>query len=79
MKQMKIGLLSAMLIAMLAAFATPKPAISYYKKPVNTTSCQATNCTPIVTTACSELNMDYFESNSAGTQLCFKRVTLYLP
>jgi hypothetical protein len=80
MKKMRIGLLSVMLIGMLAAFATPKPlAVTYHKKAIGSGNCQATTCTPTVTTACSETNIEYFESDANNETPCFKKRVLYLP
>ena len=79
MKSIRIGLLSALLVGMLAAFATPKPNLTYHKKVIDTTNCQSTNCTPIVTTACSETDMQYFQSNASGSIPCNTQRILYNP
>ncbi|MBL7697125.1 MAG: hypothetical protein JNK79_03165 [Chitinophagaceae bacterium] len=79
MKNVRVGFLSALLIAVLAAFATPKPNVTYHKKLIDTSNCQSTSCTPTVTTACSETDMQYFQSNANGSIPCNTQRVLYNP
>lgn len=79
MKKVKLGFVGMMLIAVVAAFATPKPTVTYHKKAVNTTSCLSTTCTPNPGTACSETDMQYFQSNSSGSIPCNSQRVLNLP
>lgn len=79
MKKIHFIFLGAMLIALLAAFATPRPTVTFHKRLINTANCVFTTCSNIPSFVCAENDMIYFQSSANGLIPCNTPRILFEP